>query len=111
MYLLTSKPDEGGQAVYDYTEITDTQQRRIEHLTQTRKLPDSFVLGEKTIISSEIVGFTKTDAPIPRYQPKFKNFDELRDWVQKQKWYRTNSKRVTRELRETSESPSQSSLL
>lgn len=81
MYLVTST-----NGVQDYTEINKDEEEKLGGLYRNRALPPEFMLHGKRIVYETILGFS--DNPPPRATSvHVKNFDELKDWVQKQRWY------------------------
>lgn len=78
--------------VYDYTEVTQDEETKISQLYQSKKLPPTWSFKGKQIVTDTILGFTDKPLPYEKKQLEIKNFDELRSWVQQQKWYQRSQK-------------------
>lgn len=76
---------------YDYTVVDTAEEEKISSLMQSKELPDEWDFKGKRIVTDTILGFT--DKPLAHDEPsrpKITSFDELREWVHQQEWYKKN---------------------
>lgn len=87
MYLMCILEDK-----HDYTAVSDEQQTKLTRLLRDKKLPPTFNLGGKEIVTSTILGFTESplssEYPKEAAKPKFRDWSEFRQWAVQQEWYR-----------------------
>lgn len=72
----------------NYYPVTDIQEAKISKLIQAKKLPETFKLGNETVVSSTILGFTDDVPEAEQTSLKIRNMDELREHVKSQLWYK-----------------------
>lgn len=70
-----------------YYDITPEQEKKLEGLIVSKKIPKTFKLNGQTVISEDILGFTNDK---PKEKLNIKTWEEFRDWAYQQSWYLKN---------------------
>lgn len=98
MYLMCILKD----GRHDYTEISEAEEQKISALYRAKKLPATWNLKGKSIVTDTILGFS--DKALPSEQKtiepgrKFNSWADLRTWVHQQAWYLKNQEQPEKEL-------------
>ncbi len=80
---------------HKYYPVTEAQEAKISHLIQSKRLPDTFILGNETVVSSTILGFTDRELDKSKGPKGIKSMGELAEWAKTQPWYGKSSGRGT----------------
>lgn len=73
-----------------YHRITHYQEDKIKKLFKLKPRPKSFLVGENTIVTQDVLGFTDDK---PKGTLGITNIEQLKEHIRQQDWYKRNSKR------------------
>lgn len=85
-FLAYNEEQADGSFTTKYLPVTADRELKLTKLIQSKKLPPSFKLEAKTILSDNIIGFCDNLVP-PPVQPSITSMDELRAKVHQSEWY------------------------